>query len=542
VRAPDGEVLLRTGGVWDRTLRRYVPPPPDRTVRIHSIALKLSQVDAGRALARWFSASRQGDRSKPIVMMLAGDRGSGKTWFLAGVAVIAVGLEWPSEYQFCVNITTPQRRECIESMQEVVAPGWITEHKEDFRDPWTTLITGSKIGWFSSRNPKRLRQAKLRIRHVFINEGQDQPERVYFNAVGATRNVDGLTTIATNRPQEEAGDWVAVVASAIDAGEIDGELHLLDPKLNDAVDPISLDKRAKAIRAVSREAADADAGGGGMRVSGPLAYPAFRPIPILRGGHLGDPPPTPDIGRPLWRDVTREVTAQSVPESAGWDYVVGVDFQRRPGIIGIAHKLYRVERVWDLLSLAVGTLVLWCCDYIGTPGEEEAFSSALERRGYTPKGYTPEGAPAPSALLVGDGTGARQNAAHRWELPPSYVPLRADGWTVLPPWKTRRGKPDNPPVKESRAQMHALFFSRQVLISPRLKEPDPGFPSLSESFTRAKVTVRGQLMERGGWQHGPDGVRYVAFRFMPRPQPPRAPNTLDHETFDALSKIRLTHG
>jgi hypothetical protein len=81
-------------------------------------------------------------------------------------------------------------------------------------------------------------------------------------------------------------------------------------------------------------------------------------------------------------------------------------------------------------------------------------------------------------------------------------------------WK--RGTPWNPLVKDSRAQMHALFEAKQILLSPKCSEPSDGFPSLVESFRRAKIGPRGGLLEKGQFQHGPDGVRYLAWKFLPR--------------------------
>lgn len=516
VESHEGEELFRCGGRWSKNQRRYVDAPDCKP---HRVRLKESQYEAALGFRAWLEASRRGDKTRPIVLMLAGDRGSGKTWFLAGVGLIAIGLEWPNEYQFVVNLTTPQRRECVESMREVARPEWIAFHSDDLRDPYSLLITGSHIGWLSSRNPKRLRQAKLNIRHVLINEGQDQPEVVYTNAVGATRNRDGLTTIATNRPQSEAGDWVAAVADAIDAEELPGIWYLLDAKKNDAVDPTALDKRARAIRAVSREAADADTGGGGMRLAGPIAYPGFKPFPWHKGGHVGDPPA---IG---WRDVTREVTAAEVEDSAGWPYVIGVDFQRRPGIVGNVAKFFRDE---------TGKLVLVVLAQVCTEGEETAFSDSLFRRGYTPNPHDSTG-----ALIVGDATGARQNARHRWEEPTSFRALADDGWLCLPPEYTKRRKPSNPLVRESIPQVHAAFVERQIMISTALKEPESGFAALVESLRRAKKTPRGALIEKGGWQHGPDGLRYLAWRFLPRVRPPLSPQGIDDQTFDEIARIKV---
>ena len=77
------------------------------------------------------------------------------------------------------------------------------------------------------------------------------------------------------------------------------------------------------------------------------------------------------------------------------------------------------------------------------------------------------------------------------------------------------------------------------MISTALKEPESGFAALVESLRRAKKTPRGALIEKGGWQHGPDGLRYLAWRFLPRVRPPRSPQGIDDQTFDEIARIKV---
>ena len=543
----EGSEVSRHGGLWNARRRRY---SLDRPAVPHYVKLERSQcenIDGTPGIAhgfrRWADAVRVGDAKRARLLVAWGNRGSGKTWFLSGVGFVAIALDFPREYSFGVNLTSAARRECIEAIREVARPEWVTRDVEDLREPFTEFLTGHRVNWASAQNPKRLRQAKLPIRYVLLNEGQDQAERNYNNALGAIRNRGGLVAVATNKPQEGAGDWVATICNAITGDEVGhrGEIYQLDNKMNSAVDQVALDDISILIGAVNKEAQEADMGSAAMKLSGPMAYPSFKALPIHKGGNIGDPPPVQHLGRPPWRDVTREKTREEMQGGEGMDWVICVDFQRRPGIVGVCCKLYVVESVWDLLPLPPGTPVMWAGDIVCCPGDESAFSAMLERKGYTPQGVHPGGTPGPSALIVGDATGARQNAAHRWELPPSFAALRfSGGWTVVPPQWSRNRRPWNPLVKERRAQMYAGFESHQILISPRLKEHDEGFASLVESLRRAKVTPRGALLESGGWQHGPDGLGYGWWKFGPRPQPPAPqPPTFDRETFDQLSKVRL---
>jgi hypothetical protein len=77
------------------------------------------------------------------------------------------------------------------------------------------------------------------------------------------------------------------------------------------------------------------------------------------------------------------------------------------------------------------------------------------------------------------------------------------------------------------------------LLSPECKQsPAHGFPSLVDSFRNAKKYGSGKLKEDGNFQHGPDGVRYLAWRFLPRPQPPVAPR--NEQLVRDLRAIRTT--
>ena len=478
-------------------------------------------MELARSFARWLQACRTDVAKRRRLIIGGGNRGSGKTWFLAGVVLVAVALEWPgivadggqSHRQAATGVSQVHRRGPAAGIE------WIERDVADFRDMRTEFLTGSTVQWLSGRSANTMRQAGLPIRHVFINEGQDQPEAVFINGISAIRNTGGLVSIATNPPRSEQGDWTAALWSAIEAEEINGERFFVDNKLNRAVDQDALPDIAAMIRVVNREAAEADADGI-FHLSGTMAYPAFSPLPVAKNGHVGEPP---QLG---YKDVTRKLTAEAVGGDFGYDYICGCDWQNRPGVLGAIIKIYEDAR---------GELLLYAADVIGVRGVEPDFSQALFAAGFVPT-HGMKGVPL---LLVGDATGARQNAEHKWALPPSFTAMKSDGWIVIPPmyhWKNRT--PLNPLVRESRAQMHQLFDRRQIILSKKCTEPADGFAPLTESFRRAKVGPRGGLIEKGGYQHGPDTVRYVAWRFMPRPRPQTKP--VDATTIEAFAGIRVT--
>ena len=520
VRPLEGELVLRVGGLWDRHLKRYVDGP----CKAHVVTLQGSQVEMGRALAEYVTARLAGDNTRPVVLFAGGRRGGGKTWVLGGLAQVVIALAIPGSWLIAVNVTSKQRREVVDAIGKIAPPRWLTANVDDFRDPRTQFVTGSTVQWLSAKNPAAIRQAGLPIEAVFINEAQDQSITVYTNSIYAIRNTGGVVMVASNPPQTEAGDWTAVLYQAIQADEIDGRYFDLDATKNLAIHQASLTKIAKAMRTVDRLAADADVDAI-WRLTGDAAYPAFSPLGVEKGGHIGEP------GRD-WTDVTQELTSEY--EARGYDYIAGADFQKRPGLCSAIAKLYKRPDE---------TLVMWVCDYITTAGVEEDLSQAYVTRGYFPGPVDLEGKPAPSLLIVGDATGQHQNAEHRRSQPYSFVRLQADGWKVLPPmrhFKTKSGM--NPLVLDSRAQMHHLFSTGQILLSPRLFEPQPGFPSLIESFKRAKVRAGGKLDNKGHFQHGPDGVRYLAWKYMPRKKPPEPTFKPDLEIFEQLRKINLWGG
>lgn len=511
VVTPLGEPVFAVGGCWDSVAECYV----DRPVTARVVKLKASQVEIGHAIAEYITARLAGDDSRPALLLAIGNRGGGKTWVLA-LLMVALALALPSTWQVGVSITLKQARELKVAIDQIAAPEWITADITDARDQRTEFCTGAAVLWLSAKNPKVLRQALLRFEHVLINEGQDQRETIFINAIGAIRS-GGVVTVAANPPQDAAGDWVAVLYAGIAAGSHDGRAFILDAARNDAVSSATLGKIGRLLRMVNPAAADADAEGV-IKLSGDLGYPAFS-----TSIHVGDPPA---IG---WIDVTRKLSAEAVRGGVGFDYVVGADFQRTPGCCASVGKLYRDER---------GQIVLWIREYVTTEGVEEDLSQQLVNRGYYPSQVDRSGKAVASALIVGDATGARQNAEHSKGDEYSFTRLRADGWTVIAPmehWRT--GRPWYPLVRDSRAQMHVAFTSRQVLLSSSCHQGQPGFPSLVESFTRAKVNPLGKFSKKGHLAHGPDTVRYLCWRFLPRAQPPKVRGMSD-EQFNTLASIK----
>lgn len=548
VEHPDGRELWRAGGLWDR-----VATAPDgkrgwwssaRPAVPHRVRLKQSQVEpdpvTGRsiadAIADWLDKMRRGiDDGRPIVLVAAGNRGSGKTFILGSLLAMTVALEWPRGAQFSVNLSDKQKREVIAGWDKVARPEWTIREVRDPRDPFREFITGAQLYWRSGKAPEALREGGITFQYGFVNEGQDQPTEVGVNAVGAIRNVGALVGIATN-PDPDGG-WIGDLKERIDAAPTPerpffGEWYEMRAALNDAISQAAQPKIAAALYAIDKDAADADARGMWKRRG--QAYPFFstkaRRVDLdgrFVEGHMGTPP---DIG---WRDVTREETAARFG-GVGWDWVGGSDFQHDPGCCAAVGKLYRDP---------LGELILCIHEFIGAPGDERAFAQALEDRGYFPGDTDFEGRAIPpgrSLVLIGDGTGDIQDATHRRGMPYSFTQLKRYGWKVYPPMKHRSGAPCNPLIPDSLKQVDTILRAGWLLMAPACGEPAAEFCSLVDSAKKSVLNASGKFVKRGHYTHGMDGVRYLCWRFLPRNKLPAPARTRNADIAAMFRGIRLT--
>lgn len=536
----DGTEAFRAGGLWDTVHRCYSNARPAKPtyVRLNEAQCEVDLV-SGRSIADGFAAwldkmRRRVDEGRPIVLMAEGNRGSGKTFFLGSLVALVVALEWPNGSQFSVNLSGKQKREVIAGIDKIAPKSWTLQEVADARDPYREFLTGHRVYWRTGKAPEALREGGITFQYGFVNEGQDQSEETAANAVGAIRNIGGLVGIATN-PDPDGG-WVAEMVERIDAGPSEGrpffgERYRLQAALNDAISQATQPKIAAALYAIDKELADADAKGIWRRRG--QAYPSFTSKPRKVGddgrwidGHIGVPV---QVGK-AWRDVTREETAAAFG-GVGWDWFAGSDFQRNPGCCAAVGKLYRDGN---------GDLILYIRDFIGAPGDERAFAQAIEDRGYVPGDVDFEGKPAQgrSLVIVGDGTGDIQDASHRRGQPYSYVQLARYGWTVKPPMRHRSGAPCNPLVTDSLKQVDTLLRAGAIVLDPACSEPAAEFVNLVDGFKKSTLNSSGKFVKKGHFTHGPDGVRYLAWRFMPRNKP--IPGARDEQLVRDLRAIRTT--
>lgn len=535
IERPDGSEVCRVGGLWDCITRSYSTARPPVPVVCR---LKASQVEPdpvtglsiADGLARWLDKMRRSDDTdRPIVIMGAGNRGSGKSYLLGSLWALVVALEWPRGAQFSVNLSGKQKREIIAGIDKIAPDVWTLQEVKDPRDPFREFVTSHRLYWRTGKAPDALREGGIDFQYGFVNEGQDQSNDVAVNAVGAIRNIGGLVGIATN-PDPDGG-WVGEMVERIEAGPSEtrgyfGERYIMRAALNDAISQASQPKIEAALYAIDDDQADADARGLWRRRG--QAYPSFTSRPRRvdeRGkwidGHVGSPPLV-EVGRVVWRDVTREETARAFG-GEGHDWIAGSDFQRHPGCCAAVGKLYRDE---------ADELILYVREFVGAPGDERAFAQALEDRGYVPGDVDFDGHPVVgrSLVIVGDGTGDIQDASHRRGTPYSFVQLARYGWSVKPPMRHRSGAPCNPLIPDSLKQVDTLLRAGAVVFDPACNEAAAEFATLIDGFKKSTINSSGKFVKKGHFTHGPDGVRYMAWRFMPRNKPlplPRNTTLLD---------------
>jgi hypothetical protein len=528
VRTHAGERLFTVGGCWDTTARCYV----QREVPAKVVYLKRSQERLGRVLGEQLRKRIAGDDTRKALIMMLGARGGGKTFGLA-LIVVCVALALPASWQQVVSIFGSQNAEVAACINQIADTSWSFE-VTDPKQPMLEFINGSKCLWMTSRTPMKIRQAAINWEHIGVNEGQAQSKEVYVNAQGAVRNVGGFTSIAANPSTEDAGDWVVLLHQGLEAGSEDGVTIELPPADNDAVNQKTLGKNERLIRLVDEEAADADSRGV-IKLSGQIGYRGFTKLPrrtkadgTWESGHIGE-------RELIWDDVTREITAHHTRVVGGYDYVAGCDWQINPGCCATIGKLFRIR--------GTETILLWIKEFIGAPGREHELSLALMSKGYYPARVDHLGRPVSSLLLVGDATGARQNAPHVANAPYSFTIMGNDGWQVLPPdYVGKKLTPWNPLVPESRKQMATLLSSGLIVLSSACTDPQEGFGSLVDGFIRTKVNSNGRFVRKGHTTHGPDGVRYLSWRFLPRNGVDLKPRPLDREAFDELASISVLDG
>jgi hypothetical protein len=78
-----------------------------------------------------------------------------------------------------------------------------------------------------------------------------------------------------------------------------------------------------------------------------------------------------------------------------------------------------------------------------------------------------------------------------------------------------------------------------MVFDPSCADPAAEFPSLVDGMKKSLVNSAGKFVKRGHYTHGPDGVRYLGWRFLPRNRPEPVNQQLDTAKFAALAAIKI---
>lgn len=529
-RRETGEELQRFGGRWDRIAETYLA---ERSKRGKVFWLNEAQClgERGRSLAdgpiahliAWMEARASGS-SRVIELVFDGARGSGKS-HLGILAVFAIAIAFPGARCLLVSPANTRLDELEIIVKSTIPIAWRSVFSE--RKLTYYLPNGSTIKYIGADDENALKQGGFEV--ALLNEAQLMTSTAYAHAIAGVRNVAGrpagLLILAMNYASKERGEWTNDHLDNIEAKRLNARHIKLDPELNINIQEGVLSDIEQAVRSVRPDLADTDSLGIRKRL-GEMATPAFRPHSVELGGHVGRPPVAitgiDGVKRHGWTDVTRQLTAEKLGTEHGFAYVVGADFQKRPGCVASIGKLYRRP----------DGKVVFVFEHIIVAGDNEDDLARRIDEWLGDHGYT-----ARDALVVADSSGRTQNAAHTSLTKPSHAILQEWFFTVVGPAKVKvNGKlgKRNPDVDDSLAQFYDLCTEERILVYPEAEW-------LIESLRRCKIKKRGGSIRlddsHPGYSHPVDTVRYVTWYFEPRRGPTQAP--LDRDVAGELRRIRL---
>lgn len=530
-RKKTGEKLFEVGGQWDRVEGRYLDEPTKlckviwlNEAQCLGMPGNLLAEGPAMSLKAWIDARREGS-ARIVEMVLDGGRGSGKS-HLAVLAVFIIAIAFPDARCFLVSPANTRRGELQRIVRDWIPAQWRAWSE---RDLMYTLPNGSTVQYIGADDENALKQGGYEV--ALLNEAQLVTSDAYAMVAGGVRNVSGrpkgLLILAHNYAAKEKGEWTNDHLDKIEAGTINAEHHKLDPRMNDAIEDGVVDDVDGLIRSVRPDLADLDSLGIRKRL-GEFASPAFKPIPVAAGGHVGSPPAQvvglDGVVKAGWSDVTRRETAKKTGTRDGFPIVSSKDFQRRPGCVATFWKLYERED---------GKIVYHGIKCIVAGDNEDDLCDKAEQYLAT-LGLTPR-----DCLAICDSTGRHLNAAHDQRTKPSHAIVQEWLFTVVAPRKVKKsGKLGNanPDVEDSLSQFYDICKEDRVLVAE-----GEATEWLVESLRRCKIKKRGGTIRlddsKPGYSHPVDTARYCTWYFEPKRgvTPPTMPNK---EVNNAIRAIR----
>jgi len=497
------ELIFEVGGRWDRAGACF-DGKSDRC-KIHWITE--AQVEAADAFGTWIDARRR-NAKRLNEICLDGGWGSGKT-HVATLAAWCIAIEFPESRCWMVPPVTTQRWEIDNIVKDWIPSSWRLWEKAALS---YTLPNRSSLVYIGAERDEKLSQGGAEV--VFLNEMQAMTDRAYAHGAKSIRNVSGrpkgLLIVAMNPAVKERGQWTEDHLEKLDSHSLNGRRIIMDPALNSIVEEGTADEIDAMVASVRPDLAAA--GRGVHRRLGELAAPAFKPVPVAVGGHIGKPP---EIG---WFDATRQISSRLTGREQGYPDLVGCDFQMRPHCAGQPVRVYRRED---------NKQVYYAYSTILSDGNEDDLAEKVIEAGFDPA----------DALAVADASGAWQNTQRKRTGIYSHDILREHGFSVVAPATVKSKKSrffKNPDLDNSLAVLFDVCTEGRLLV-------DPDCEWLIEALRRCKVkrmSGRNRLNDEGkGYAHVLDCLRYVIWYCEPRRRPMKP--QFDAATFDRLSGVRI---
>lgn len=480
LEGPDGSTLYVGGGQWDREEEQYCSSEPESG---KILRLEPGQLEAAQWLCWWLEERKAGRPRDFVTLQLMGERSAGKTW-IAAKAMILLLLEGPkfglkSSIGWMASKSYELRDELDRELQDAAPTQWY-RYKEE--DRTYTFPTG-KITNVSANDPESLKNG--RVDWIVLNELQKMSHRAYLNGIKRLSDKGGLSIVTGNWPTAKGGAWI----------------HDLNEKRKDALAsghtfPVRLVELKKAgnrtldastesqidviFRALDPRLAMTDLDGIAIPVGGDRAYWEWD----KNRNQRRPPDAQPDN---IVRNVTREVTSRRGMRRAGFDFVVGLDFQKYGGMWAIVHKIFGLPE----------SPQLWAVDEVTVEGTEEDLIAELLAQGYVPE----------NSLMVGDGSGRWQDGAHLAGRN-SFKVFRDARYVCAGPVPQRdeEHKPKNPKF-DDRARLHNWLLKNSLYMV------DPvGAPILAEALAKCEIRAGtyGQGRPCVPWSHPTDAAGYVA--------------------------------
>lgn len=506
VVAPDGAVILRAGGVWDRVLQRY---DPDATPVYHRVTLVSSQVDAARQLAEWFAAYERDDPNRKALESYIDNRRGGKTFFLVlAVALFCVRYPWchlGATLSWLVVPAFSQQREIHKTLSDIFPAAWfrtgLIQHRR--KDNFYQLVTGAQIWIKSADRPHLLKQGGVSC--VGINEAQQIASEGLLNSIGSNIDSGGITFMAMNPPDKPIGLYHENLHDAVNSVTETGAPLLpfaretkFPAAKNEMIDQAARSRFGALAQVIDPKKAQRDMLGFWTAITD-RAYPCWN-----RNTHFRKAPEG-------WLDITPQANALTFRLNAGEVKPLGAgsDFQHWPFCVFIGLRVLQAPAgVWLPEGTPLYVIEYECANDI-TRGEwwyEELLCQKVIDAGKNPKDY----------LLIADGTGANQGSSHRQrgkEADPatfSFPIMERYGFEVHAPIERRmvthqgrRGSSvsyacSNPPVPQRLDLINGLLHQNRIIVVPSCKDT-------AEDFRACEVKAK---KPHGKHAHRTDAASY----------------------------------